>query len=399
MMATCALLLPSDPFESYAAKFGRIPDQGSLSPAGVFDRVVVAYQATRGGRDAPRAGLTVYRIGAVRAAKPLLARGACFAASLAWFAWRARRIARRERVDLVRAYSPFVPGFIAVLAAHGARRPSIVAVHTDPREVLGRLDRAAAHALSLLARFTLRRADRVWCVTEYIRDAVIALGAPPERVRLAPNRVPIRAFSVREPDREETIRLRHGIPSGAPVVVSVGRLDPEKDPLTIVRAVARLRREDVHLVLVGDGTLTPAIREEATRRGLNGRLTLTGSRPAEEIPSFLHLADCFVMASRYEGFPHALAEALAAGTPVVVSAIPHLDGLLRGTQAVRFPPGDDAALAAGLAGVLADPRAARASVASARRAVAPFDLERIHRAEARLYRELLSRPGAEVTAR
>jgi glycosyltransferase involved in cell wall biosynthesis len=177
------------------------------------------------------------------------------------------------------------------------------------------------------------------------------------------------------------------------VVVSVGRLDPEKDPLTLVRAVARVPRPDLHLVLVGDGSLREAVEEEGARAGLGGRLVVTGFRPRREIPSFLHLAHCFVMASRYEGFPFALAEALAAGVPVVASDARQIDELLTGTGASRFPAGDAEALAGRIAEVLADPARARAAAARGRERVAAFDQEAIDALEAELYREVLRREG------
>lgn len=390
MTGRCALLLTNDPLEAYAEKFGRIPNQASLSPTGVFARVVVAYQAALGGISQPRPGLTVYRTRRVRVSSPAPLRAGAFAASFAWFAAQAMRIALRERVDLVRAYNPFVQGAVAVLAARAARCPCVVAVHTDSAEILRRLDPSAARVLGALARFSLVRADRVFCVNEHVRNSAIASGAAPERVRIVPNRVPLADLSAPDPAREAATRAKYGIPDDAPVIVAVGRLDPEKDPLTLVRAVARIARPDVRLVFVGDGLLNAAVRAEAARTGLDGRLVLPGFRPLAEIPSFLHLATCFVMASRYEGFPIALTEALAAGVPVVASDIPQLDELLAATGAARFPAGDANALAACLESVLADPGAARLTAAVGRDRVLPFDLEHVHRAEAAFYRELLT---------
>lgn len=399
MPGSCALLLTNDPLEAYAEKFGRIPDQSAFSPACVFDRVVVAYQSARGGKWQPRPDLTVYRTRAVSASAPALMRAAAFAGSFAWFAAQVARIARRERVDLVRAYNPFVQGAAALLAARVARCPCVVAVHTDVTEVLRRLDRPAARVLGALARFSLARADRIFCVNEHVASSAVAHGAAPERVRIVPNRLPIGALAAADPEREEQTRTRCGIPPAAPVVVAVGRLDPEKDPLTLVTAVARLRRPEVRLLLVGDGSLRDAVQGEAARSGLDGRLVITGFRPMEEIASFLHLSDCYVIASRYEGFPFALAEALAAGVPVVASDAAQLNELLAGTGALRFPAGDAEQLAARIAEVLADPAAARAAASAGRARVARFDLDIVERAEADLYRELLPRELAEAPGR
>lgn len=388
-----ALLLPNDPLEAYAVKYGSFHDLAGLSPSGVFDRVAVAYQAAPGGRAEPSPGVIVYRIPALRTRRTAPLRGAAFALSLARFVAHAARAARRERVDVIRAYNPFVQGAVAVAVGRLTRRPVVVSVHTDPAEILARLDPPAATGLAVLERLALAGADRVWCVTEYLRRAVLARGARPDRVRILPNRVPVRAFAAGDPSREAATRARYGIPEAAPVVVSVGRLDPEKDPLTLVRAVARVPMPDLRLVLVGDGSLREAVEEEAARAGLGDRLVVTGFRPRLEIPSFLHLADCFVMASRYEGFPFALAEALAAGVPVVASDVRQVDELLDGTSASRFPAGDAEALSGRITEVLADPARARAAAAGGRERMAAFDQEAIDALEAELYREVLGTRG------
>lgn len=385
-----ALLLTNDPLEAYVRKYGVAHDLASLSPAGVFGRVVAAYQAERGGRAEFSPGVTVYRIRALRIRRPVLLRAVAFALSFAWFVVQATWAARRERVDLVRAYNPFVQGAVAVLVGRLVRRPSVVAVHTDPAEILARLDPPVARLFVALERFALPHADRVWCVTEYLRETVVARGAQPERVRVVPNRVPLAVFAAADPAREAATRARYGIPPQVPVVVAVGRLDPEKDPLTLVRAFAQLPQQTARLVLVGDGSLRATVEEEAVRMGLDGRLVITGFRPRAEIPSFLHIADCYVMASRYEGFPFALAEALAAGVPVVVSDARQLDELLEGTGAARFPAGDATALSDRIAKVLADPETARAAAARGQARVAAFEQERVDALEAGCYRELLA---------
>lgn len=393
------LLLPADPLEAYAEKFGSIPDQRSLTGAGTFAHAVVAYQSPRPGRSRPRPGLTVHRVRSFRARRRGVLRGAAFACSFLHFVSQVVRIARRERVDVIRAYSPFVPGAAAVLAGRLTGRPSIVAVHTDSGEVLSRLDPPAAGVLGALERFTLPRADRVWCVTEYLGAAAAARGARPDRIRISPNRVPVNSFESPDAARETGTRARWSIPAGAPVVVAVGRLDPEKDPLTLVRAFALTGHPQARLVLVGDGGLRRSVEEEGKRAGLDGRLVLTGFRPRDEIASFLHLATCFVLASRYEGFPHALVEALAAGVPVVASDAPQLDELLAGTGAARFPAGDAGALAARLREILSDPAANRVSASAGRASAGRYELSRVDAAEAELYRELLRGPALEVGGR
>lgn len=83
--ALAALLLTNDPLEAYATKYGSFHDLAALSPAGVFGRVAVAYQARRGGRSEPSSGLTVCRVRALRGRRRGLLRGMSFVLSFAWF--------------------------------------------------------------------------------------------------------------------------------------------------------------------------------------------------------------------------------------------------------------------------------------------------------------------------
>lgn len=398
MTARTALLLTNDPLEAYAIKYGAVQDDSTLNPGGVFERVIVAYQYEEGGRSHLRPGLDVCRIRKVSIEQPAPLRALAFLVSLVWFVIQVVRIARMERIDVIRAYNPFVQGAAAVIAGRLLRRPCVVSVHTDPSEILARLDRGAGGVLARLERFTLARADRLWCTTEYLRGVVVGRGATAERVRVLPNRVVLDDYSPTDRSSLNEIRSRYGIPEDAPVVLSVGRLHPEKDPVTLVRGFARIPQEEARLVLVGDGELREAVSVEADRAGLDGRVVVTGFRPREEIPSLLYVADCFVMASQYEGFPFALLEAMAAGVPVVVSEIPQIDELLEGTGALRFPVGDDRALSERISEVLADPAPARARAASARELMTKFDRAEIDLLEASLYEDLFTGRPAEVIA-
>lgn len=399
MNGPAALLLTNDSLEAYAEKYGRFHTWADLSPAGIFERVVVTYQAEHDGHTQPGLGMTVYRIRAFRFGRLSLLRAAAFLCSLVWFVARAVYISRRERVAVVRAYNPFVQGVAAVIAGRLAGRPSVVSVHTDPAEILARLDRPVARVYSLLERFTLARADRIWCTTRYLEDRIVARGAPADRVRILPNRVELAEFAHPDVERVRALRERYAIPPHAPVVLSVARLDPEKDPLTLLAAFTRLSHPGARLVLVGDGQLRESVEQEAARAGQNERVVITGFRPREEISAFLHLADCFVLASEYEGFPFALTEALAAGVPVIVSDLPHIDELLEGTGAARFEVGDPVALADRISQVFADPAGARATAAAGRAKVAPFDRELVDEREVALYEEVVSPNRSEVAVR
>lgn len=101
-------------------------------------------------------------------------------------------------------------------------------------------------------------------------------------------------------------------------VVTVGRLDSQKDPQLMLEAFARSvsQGHDLRWVIVGDGVLREPIQREIGRRGLNGRAYFAGLRSGVAISRILHACDVYALSSAYEGMPMALLEALASGLPV-----------------------------------------------------------------------------------
>ncbi|MBM0225777.1 MULTISPECIES: glycosyltransferase family 4 protein [Micromonospora] len=153
-------------------------------------------------------------------------------------------------------------------------------------------------------------------------------------------------------------------PVRSATLVSVGSLEQlYKGIDTLVEALARLRDagQRHRLVHVGVGRHQPGIEELIVARGLTGQVTLAGWLPStEDLRSLLDGADLFVMPSRTEGLPRALIEAMARALPAIGSTAGGIPELL--PAGCLVPPGDPAALATAIGGLLADPdRLAEAS--------------------------------------
>jgi glycosyltransferase involved in cell wall biosynthesis len=138
-----------------------------------------------------------------------------------------------------------------------------------------------------------------------------------------------------------------------PTIISVGGLRPEKGHDVLLAALALVHEEvpAARLVVVGDGELRPSLEAQAAAGGMGDRVEFLGSIP--EVWPLLAGADVFASASRSEAFGIAIAEAMAAGLPVVapaVGAIPEL--VVPGVTGELFPPGDHRALAGHLARML-----------------------------------------------
>lgn len=109
------------------------------------------------------------------------------------------------------------------------------------------------------------------------------------------------------------------------VFIFVGRLEAPKNPLAILRAFAQIPFLNAYLHVVGDGYLRPELESEVRKLGVEDRVVFFGVQP--NVKSFLDAADCFVMASLWEGLPMALLEAGAVGLPAIstpVGAIPEI---------------------------------------------------------------------------
>ena len=179
-----------------------------------------------------------------------------------------------------------------------------------------------------------------------------------------------------------TPRSELGVPDGVPLIAILARLEPVKDIATLLDAVARV--PDVFLAIAGDGPLRPSLEAKAKNLGIAGRVRFLGRIAG--VAGLLKAADLYVQPSRHEGFPRAVAEAMAAGLPVVVSDAPGFADLV-GDAAIRVPVGDPTALADAIRTVLADPGTFRAKF---RRRVEKLDIDGSARRHEALYQAALA---------
>lgn len=158
------------------------------------------------------------------------------------------------------------------------------------------------------------------------------------------------------PGDRAAARAALGLPAAAPVALAVGNLTRVKgtDVLLAAWPAVAARVPDARLVLVGDGPRRPATAPAA--------VDLAGRRPHAEVEAWLRAADLLVLASRSEGYPTVLAEAAAVGLPAVATRVGGTAEAL-GDGGVLVATEDPAALAAAVAGLLADP-SARATLAA-----------------------------------
>lgn len=284
-----------------------------------------------------------------------------------------RSAIRDNDVDVVHAHTARALGLCA-LATLGT---NVALVAT--RRVTAPLRRNAG------TRWKYRRAHAIIAISEAVAAVLAAGGVPRSRIEVIADGIPLECAP------RPRARAALAVPDGAPLVVMVAALTPEKDPLTFVRAVAhaRARLPELRALLVGDGPLLTAARAEARALGLDNVLHATGWR--EDATAILAAADVVCLTSRAEGLGTVLMDAMACARPVVATAAGGIPELIsHGENGLLAPPGDALAVGDAVARVLSDPALARRLSGAGRERVKEFDIRLTARRTAALYTRVLA---------
>lgn len=176
-----------------------------------------------------------------------------------------------------------------------------------------------------------------------------------EPAAVIPNGIDADRYS--RPETRQRWRRAHGFAEDDLLIVSVARLEPQKNPLGLIESFAQALAGDqrCHLLLAGDGSLRDAARERAGCCGVAARVHFLGARA--DVPDLLAASDLFALASLWEGSPIAVMEAMAAGLPVAATAVGGVPELVQdGATGILAPAGDNQALARALAALARDPQ-------------------------------------------
>jgi glycosyltransferase involved in cell wall biosynthesis len=217
----------------------------------------------------------------------------------------------------------------------------------------------------------LFRAARIVVPSHYLARFVTAWGVPDERVRVVPNPAPT------IDSRESRKQLRRRLGMSGPTFVFAGRFVRQKNlPL----AVEALRHVDgASLVLVGDGPEAAAVAEAIDHKGLSERVSVKGAVARDVAIDWMRAADAAVLPSDWENFPHAAVEALAAGTPVIATAVGGVPEIIEsGVNGLLVPRADVEALADAMASIVRDRQFAAGLRAGAADAGRSYSAERVY---------------------
>ena len=280
------------------------------------------------------------------------------------------RLLVRRRVAVVHTHSSKA-GAIGRLAAHRADRP---VVHTVHGWSFHEGQRPAVRAGYLaIERWLSSRTDAWVVVTPTDQELGLDVGiGQADRYHLVRSGIGMPAPATAEV--RERIRREQGWSDREVVLVAVGRLAPQKDPLTLLDALARVvpAYPHVRLALVGDGPLRDAVASRVTELGLQDHVQAVGVR--SDVFDLLAGADGYVSSARWEGLPRTVLEAVAMGVPVVTTDVGGVRDIIEdGVSGLLVPSADPDALATMLKCVLDAPVAAASRAAIARQSIGEFD--------------------------
>jgi glycosyltransferase involved in cell wall biosynthesis len=210
-----------------------------------------------------------------------------------------------------------------------------------------------------------RSAAGLLAVSAALKGVMAGLGMPEERITVHYTGVELDRF---RPVDRTAAKARLGV--DGPLIVSAGALIPRKGQAVTIAALEHIPQAT--LILVGEGPDRPMLERQVAATGLTDRVRFLGSRPHGDLPDLLAAADLMILPSSSEGLANVWVEALACGTPIIITDVGGARELLRDDSAGRIVAREPEAIAAAAVELLADPPAPDL----VRRAAEPFTWDR-----------------------
>lgn len=171
--------------------------------------------------------------------------------------------------------------------------------------------------LAKLQRRTCMKADGVIVPSEYLAGIVKKWGVSPDKVHVIYNGVDFKGTEMSKEDARKKI----GIPGN--LMISGGRLVPWKGFRMLIKIMPKILEVNqfMRLVIIGDGPEKSLLESMVKNMGLGNKVYIVGGKTKEEMAVYYQAAEMFILNSGYEGFSHQILEAMAAGVPVIASAV------------------------------------------------------------------------------
>ena len=272
--------------------------------------------------------------------------------------------------DIIHAHHPFFLGDTALRMAGTLARPIVTTHHTHYGQYLHYLPGDADWLAEFVDQLCIQHANLCDAVIAPSRsvEAELKAGGVQVPIHIIPTGIDLARYQ--QGDRD-ALRARHGFTKQHVVLGHVGRLAPEKNLAFLARAFcsAMAARPETRCLIVGDGPTREEMESIFTAAGLMERTVFTGTLGGSELAGAYHAMDVFGFSSQSETQGIVVAEALAAGAPVVALSAPGVDDVVRDQENGRLlPEEDEAAFVAAIGWVIEAGEALRAHVPSTIRA-------------------------------
>lgn len=263
------------------------------------------------------------------------------------------QVNKRKQISVVHAQDTRQSGLSAVLFGKLMRVPVVIhshghAVESFDGQMRGKRDKGIRRLYMLCLRstiiathnFVIKRASEIIAVSENVKRRLSNEIHGKTRILLAPIGINIEYFYKAVANRL-SLRTLLSIETDDFVVGFVGRLSPEKNVLTLIRAFGMLLQKNKHakMVIVGDGPIKGSLKALVQQLEISSSVIFTGFR--NDVADILSAIDVFVLPSYVEGCPTALIEALACGRAIIASSISGVKQIIiDGVNGLLFNPLD-----------------------------------------------------------
>jgi len=298
------------------------------------------------------------------------------------------------KLDVIHTHHPILLGQTAARKAAELNLPLVFTFHTQyweythyvpfPQETIQEFLKNAVHRW---LREFVQKCQHIIIPSESIREILVREYGLEELYTVIPTGIDLEPYRCAD---WQSLRKEKGWQDET-VLISVGRLAPEKNWDTLLQAFARVSSQhpDARLVLIGDGPAKGSLQTLASELGIAEHVTFTGALPFEEVPCHLKAADLFVFASVTETQGLVTIEAMAAGLPVVaVEASGTRDIVEHGKQGLLVE-NDAEALAKGIEKLLDNPQRKKRFSNSALKKARTFDIDELGKQMVSVYEQAI----------
>jgi len=265
----------------------------------------------------------------------------------------------RKHFDVLHAHSPLSVGLLAYLTASTKNLPLIYTYHTSITDY--------THYIKFIGGSAVVRHGARWfsTTTTNLGDQVVVPSPKFGRLLLEqkvrkpihtiPNGIDLSTFQrAKSPG---SFRARLGLKAAAPILLSVGRIDPEKRLDFLIDAFVLVAEEfpEARLVFAGDGSARKDLEAKAASTGITDRIHFLGMVARADLPDIFHDATVFLSASTTEVHPISVIEAIASGAPVVAVQDEAFEGMIIEGENGRMTPLDIHAFSKAVVALLSNP--------------------------------------------